>query len=52
MAERSAVNRNVVGSSPTWGAMTPARMKGRSFLLRGPAEVFSGIKTIDIVTES
>ena len=32
MAEHSAVNRVVVGSSPTWGAETP-HMIVRSFLL-------------------
>ena len=33
MAEHSAVNRVVVGSSPTWGASTPHR-DVRSFLLQ------------------
>ena len=33
MAEHSAVNRVVVGSSPTWGAHTP-HMIVRSFLLQ------------------
>ena len=31
MAERSAVNRNVVGSSPTWGAMKKALAAASAF---------------------
>ena len=37
MAERSAVNRNVVGSSPTWGAIKTAYLVSsmRSFCVMG-----------------
>ena len=37
MAERSAVNRNVVGSSPTWGAIKTACLVSsmRSFCVMG-----------------